>query len=198
MDNYRDDKNEHLVHFRTSRELPVSAVFQTALFCNDQPFPHLPEAVRKIYQELLTCQSGDEAHLNLAYNAYLMDQAYSVIEHDPLTALLLFKAAILVNPKIYYAHIEAAGMLVAMGDHRGAAALYTQVIEILPEVGIGYYQRGGCYANLRRFPQAEADFKKALELDADLPHVRQQLAFVLNDQGKNDEALPHLWEVYGV
>jgi len=53
-----------------------------------------------------------------------------------------------------------------------------------------YYQRGICYERLKQWPQAEADFRKALELQPQQPLVLNYLGYSLVDMGKNlDEGL---------
>ena len=53
-----------------------------------------------------------------------------------------------------------------------------------------YYQRGICYERLKQWPQAEADFRKALELQPQQPLVLNYLGYSLVDMGKDlDEGL---------
>lgn len=46
-----------------------------------------------------------------------------------------------------------------------------------------YYFRGICYERIKDWPKAEADFKKALELYPDQPHVLNYLGYSWIDQG---------------
>lgn len=50
-----------------------------------------------------------------------------------------------------------------------------------------YYFRGICYERAKKWPQAEADLKKALELFPDQPHVLNYLGYSWIDQGVNLE-----------
>jgi tetratricopeptide (TPR) repeat protein len=53
-----------------------------------------------------------------------------------------------------------------------------------------FYSRGITYERQKRWPEAEADFRKALELNPDQPQVLNYLGYSLVDQGlKLDEAL---------
>jgi tetratricopeptide (TPR) repeat protein len=84
--------------------------------------------------------------------------------------------------------------LVAMGDLlRGedrfaeAEAAYTRAIERVPVVDQRYwrlfYARGIAYERTKRWPQAEADLLKALELEPDQPFVLNYLGYSWVDQG---------------
>jgi tetratricopeptide (TPR) repeat protein len=75
-----------------------------------------------------------------------------------------------------------------------AAEVYTRGIETLdaPEAqhwGL-FYNRGICYERTDRWPEAEADFKQALQLYPDQPLVLNYLGYSWVDKGMNyDEAL---------
>src|SRR5690606_41115385 len=64
------------------------------------------------------------------------------------------------------------------------AMTYSQAIDVLPEGGKGnwvyYYFRDICEERSKQWPRAEADLKKALELQPDQPHV-------LNYLGRSEE-----------
>lgn len=77
-----------------------------------------------------------------------------------------------------------------------AAESYTRVLAI-SEGGRGdwstYYFRGVAYERQKKWPQAEADFRKALELYPDQPMVLNYLGYSWVDQGLNlDEAFKML------
>ena len=56
-----------------------------------------------------------------------------------------------------------------------------------------FYFRGICYERSKQWPKAEADFKKALELNPDQPLVLNYLGYSWVDQGLNlDEAFKML------
>ncbi len=86
--------------------------------------------------------------------------------------------------------------IVALGNiERGrkkfaeCAKTYSQAIDVLPEGGKGnwvyYYFRGICEERSKQWPRAEADLKKALELQPDQPHVLNYLGYSWIDQGIN-------------
>ncbi|MEM1287935.1 MAG: tetratricopeptide repeat protein [Pseudomonadota bacterium] len=74
-------------------------------------------------------------------------------------------------------------------DFAMAADVYTQGIETitepLPEHWRLFYQRGIAYERTDRWPLAEADFLKALELNEDQPDVMNYLAYTWVDRGEN-------------
>ncbi len=90
--------------------------------------------------------------------------------------------------------------LVALGDVlRGrerfaeAEQAYTRAIDRLPKIESRhwrlFYARGIAYERTKRWPQAEADLKRALELEPDQPFVLNYLGYSWVDQGLHlDEA----------
>lgn len=90
--------------------------------------------------------------------------------------------------------------LIALGDllrsrdrFADAERAYTRAIERLPEMEARHwrllYARGIAYERTKRWPQAEADLKKALELEPDQPFVLNYLGYSWVDQGLHlDEA----------
>ncbi|WP_245326718.1 tetratricopeptide repeat protein, partial [Bradyrhizobium sacchari] len=74
-------------------------------------------------------------------------------------------------------------------------ATYSQGIEVLPAGAdkansVWYYYRGICEERSKQWAKAEADMKKALELQPDQPHVLNYLGYSWIDQGVNlDEGM---------
>jgi len=75
------------------------------------------------------------------------------------------------------------------------AQTYSQAIDALPDATdknnmFYYYYRGICEERSHQWPKAEADMKKALELQPDQPHVLNYLGYSWIDQGINlDEGM---------
>ncbi len=75
------------------------------------------------------------------------------------------------------------------------AKTYSQGIDVLPANNdkansVWYYYRGICEERSKQWDKAEADMKKALELQPDQPHVLNYLGYSWIDQGVNlDEAM---------
>jgi tetratricopeptide (TPR) repeat protein len=72
---------------------------------------------------------------------------------------------------------------------------YSKGIEVLPQGNdkansVYYYYRGICEERSKQWPKAEADMRKALELQPDQPHVLNYLGYSWIDQGINlDEGM---------
>ena len=91
---------------------------------------------------------------------------------------------------------DRADALVALGDLlRGedrfaeAETAYTRAIQRLPMIDRQHwrllYARGITYERTKRWPQAEADLLKALELEPDQPFILNYLGYSWVDQGLN-------------
>ncbi len=102
--------------------------------------------------------------------------------------------------RIVAAHPNDEDALFALGNSQraqkkfaDAAATYTKVLAIStkPEKSnwILYYFRGIAYESAKQWPQAEADFRKGLELYPDQPSILNYLGYSWVDRGINlDEA----------
>jgi tetratricopeptide (TPR) repeat protein len=93
--------------------------------------------------------------------------------------------------------LQRANLLRAHERFAEAAAAYTKALALLPEVKPDhwsvYYFRGIAYERSKQWPRAEADFRKALELEPDQPLVLNYLAYSWVEQGQHlDEALDML------
>ncbi len=76
----------------------------------------------------------------------------------------------------------------------GCAETYTKVLDLIPQPvksnWTSFYFRGICYERSKQWAKAEVDFKKALELFPDQPHVLNYLGYSWIDQGVHlDEAM---------
>lgn len=109
-------------------------------------------------------------------------------------ALRILKELVAENPK----DLDAITMLgnVQRGRKMFAdcAQTYDRAVEALPPEGrnnwVQYYFRGICLERSKQWPKAEADFKKALELQPDQPQVLNYLGYSWVDQGVNlDEGM---------
>jgi Flp pilus assembly protein TadD len=72
------------------------------------------------------------------------------------------------------------------GDSRFAEAepLYTELIAAQPNDWRPYFSRGAARERLGRWPEAEADFQRALELSPDQPDVLNYLGYSWVDRGE--------------
>lgn len=86
-----------------------------------------------------------------------------------------------------------ADMYRSMRRYGDAEAIYTGMIAAQPNEWRLYFARGAARERLDRWPEAEADFLRALELSPDQPDVMNYLAYTWVDRGENfDRALPML------
>ena len=83
-----------------------------------------------------------------------------------------------------------AALLMQNRMHAEAAVIYERVIALEGSVAGDYYNLGLCQYNLLQFDQAEASWRKALEIAPDLPEANRGLAVLYWDQGYNERA----WE----
>jgi Flp pilus assembly protein TadD len=74
------------------------------------------------------------------------------------------------------------------GNYDEAITAYTDVVAKAPTCGECYYNLGYAYANKKQWAEAEAAYKKAIEIKADDAKVHTQLAAVYNQQRKFDLA----------
>ena len=115
----------------------------------------------------------------------------------PADALKRMREIVEAHPRDIEALTAYASLQRAGKDFAGAAITYSQALEIIgaPEKTYWslYYFRGICYERSKRWPLAEADFKKALELFPEQPLVLNYLGYSWIDQGLNlDEAFKML------
>ena len=82
-----------------------------------------------------------------------------------------------------------AEMQAAENRFADAAATFGRAIERVPQPGRNdwslYYQRGTAYDRAHEWPQAEADFLRALALSPDQPFVLNYLGYAWAEQGRN-------------
>lgn len=76
----------------------------------------------------------------------------------------------------------------AAGDNDAAIAAYTDVVGKAPTCSDCYFNLGVAYLNKKQLADAEAAFKKSLEIKPDQANAHTQLASVYNQQRKFDLA----------
>jgi tetratricopeptide (TPR) repeat protein len=98
-------------------------------------------------------------------------------------------AAIAENPTTPpEAHGDLAAVLHLQGRITPALESYARAIALAPADAQLYVNRGWSLDAANRLPDAEADFRKALELSPDHAEAMTGLAYVLARQGQRDEA----------
>jgi len=76
----------------------------------------------------------------------------------------------------------------AAGDNDAAITAYTDVVSKAPTCSDCYFNLGVAYLNKKQLPEAEAAFKKSIEIKPDQVNAHTQLASVYNQQRKFDLA----------
>lgn len=85
--------------------------------------------------------------------------------------------------------LTAGEALIKEGKHDEAIAKFNEAIAVLPACHVCYYYIGFANAQKQQYADAEAGFKKAIELKPDFVEAYNALAGVYNTQKKYDEAL---------
>lgn len=85
--------------------------------------------------------------------------------------------------KVSVALMDLGEKKLQAGDYRGALDAFARAQKEAPRDPRPIYLRGEVYQKMDRPREAEADFRRALELDPRLYDVRAELGAVLSDQG---------------
>lgn len=147
-----------------------------------------PKMAIKVYERMpATSPLKRNAQIQLATNLDTADRSDEAIK--------ILKEVTAEAPK----DIEA---IMALGNiERGrkkfadCAVTYTQALDVMPAVTdkntwVTYYYRGICQERSKQWTKAEADMRKALELQPEQPHVLNYLGYSWIDQGTNlDEGM---------
>lgn len=112
----------------------------------DAALATIPNSIEALYAKGLYCQEHEQ--LDLALDSY-----NRILEVDSTYPLAHFNLGF-VN-------------LIYLQDFEQAITHYTKAVTYVPDYYEAYLNRGLCYENLGRNAEAEADFKKALEIKPD-------------------------------
>lgn len=123
-----------------------------------------------------------EAHVTLAYIAFLHDWNWEASEKD-------FLRAIEINPRYAPAHQWYSELLMVLERHDEAVAAAKRALAIEPASGILSRELGYRLHRAKRYDESIEQYRKTLELDPDFPGVHGMLADVYWDHGMRDEAL---------
>ncbi len=126
------------------------------------------------------------AEIQLAIDLDALDRTDEAKKH--------LEKVIAVKPDDMEAIIALANIQRERKQFDGCAETYGKAIGLLPQPvksnWTTYYFRGICYERSKQWAKAELDFKKALELFPDQPHVLNYLGYSWIDQGLHlDEAM---------
>ena len=113
---------------------------------------------------------------------------------DPKAAIEVLTQLAKSHPDMPIVHLRLADTLRMEDRFAEAAKAYDRTIALLPNPGPGqwslFFSRGIAHERSAQWPKAEADFRKALELNPDHPAVLNYLGYSYVDRGERlEEAL---------
>jgi tetratricopeptide (TPR) repeat protein len=163
-----------------------SAVAQTLLgdiYENMERYEDAIHAYEKIARNSELRSNGE---IEIAINAQRLKR--------PEEAKSRLKQLIRREPRNFDAIVTYGNILRANEEFAEAAKAYSQALALVPapskEHWTAFYYRGICHERTKQWPKAEADFRKALELDPEQALVLNYLGYSMIDQRiKLDEAL---------
>jgi Tfp pilus assembly protein PilF len=103
-----------------------------------------------------------------------------------------YEAALKVEPKNLTAMVSLARLHDRAGRFDKAVEQYQQALQAHPKSALVHNDLGLCYARRRDLPNAAALLSKAVQLEPSKANYRNNLAAVLVDLGRPEEALVHL------
>jgi tetratricopeptide (TPR) repeat protein len=174
-------------------ELPA-AYLRLALHLD--PHAALPAmAMGDLYQSVDRCGDAIRIYDRIPVSAPLRRNADIQIGNcleslqQPEKAAAQLQKVVEAYPADFEAAIELGNIYRSDNKFREAAEAYSIGIETLPQGAGGawrvYYFRGISYERSGLWPQAEADFRHALKLNPDQPHVLNYLGYSWIDMGEN-------------
>jgi tetratricopeptide (TPR) repeat protein len=141
-----------------------------------------PDLAIRVYQRVpANSPLHRNAAIQMAANLDSLDRADEAEKH--------LKALIKDHPKDLEAIMALGNVLRGHKKFAECADVYSQGVKTIahPEKAnwVIFYFRGICYERSHQWPKAEADFKKALDLFPEQPHVLNYLGYSWIDQGVN-------------
>ncbi|MGB3536743.1 MAG: tetratricopeptide repeat protein [Mesorhizobium sp.] len=104
-------------------------------------------------------------------------------------AITHLKTLVEAHPDDMRGYLALGGVYSSKEDFRSAADLYDKAVSILKTPTAAdwnvFYQRGIAYERLKEWPEAEPNFRKALELNPNQPQVMNYLGYSWVDRGMN-------------
>lgn len=147
-----------------------------------------PQMAIKVYQRMpASSPLKRNAQIQLATNLDAADRSDEAIK--------ILKEVTSDQPKDIEAILALGNIERGRKKFADCATTYSQAIDALPAGGdknawVTYYYRGICEERSKQWNKAEADMRKALELQPEQPHVLNYLGYSWIDQGINlDEGM---------
>ncbi|HJT79043.1 MAG TPA: tetratricopeptide repeat protein, partial [Gemmataceae bacterium] len=100
-----------------------------------------------------------------------------------------YREALRLDPARFWAHFQLARCYLVLGQGAEAVEALGACVALRPDSAWGYSTRGFALAILRRYPEAEADLNRALEIDPEALPARLNRGVVYREEGKQKEAL---------
>jgi Flp pilus assembly protein TadD len=111
-------------------------------------------------------------------------------------ALAEYEKALKAEPKNLTALVSLARLQDRQGNPDQAIVTYQKAIKAHPKSALLHNDLGLCYARKRDLASAVAMLNKAVEIEPSKPNYRNNLATVLVESGRTDDALKHLQAVH--
>jgi tetratricopeptide (TPR) repeat protein len=147
-----------------------------------------PQMAIKVYERVpANSPLKRNAQIQLATNLDAADRSEEAIK--------ILKEVTTETPKDIEAMMALGNIERGRKKFSDCATTYTQALEALPASGdknswVTYYYRGICEERSKQWNKAEADMRKALEMQPEQPHVLNYLGYSWIDQGVNlDEGM---------
>jgi len=147
-----------------------------------------PQMAIKVYERVpATSPLKRNAQIQLATDLDGVDRSDEAIK--------ILRGVVAEDPKDLEAVMALGNIERGRKKFADCGQTYSRGIEALPQGNdkansVWYYYRGICEERSKQWPKAEADMRKALELQPDQPHVLNYLGYSWVDQGVNlDEGM---------
>jgi Flp pilus assembly protein TadD len=131
-----------------------------------------------------SAQWGGEVNLKAAQGAYARGEYQNAVER--------LQAYLGVHPQSYDANELMGLSLVAEGHHREARPFLAAAVQLQPSSSLAHANLAANLAQLQQANAAEAEFRKAIELEPENPGLNHNLGEFYAARGKLKEAVPYL------
>ncbi|MEZ5714330.1 MAG: tetratricopeptide repeat protein [Paracoccaceae bacterium] len=162
----------------------VDAILLTAEILDDmEQYDLATQTYRKVPRDDPAYHAAELGRADALRKAGKTDAAIEVLEQLAET-----------QPELAVAHNALGDLMRTLGRYDEAVKAYDRAIALYPEGDRSewfvYYARGICNERVDDWPKAEADFRKALEIDPERPEVLNYLGYSMVEKHENlDEAL---------
>ncbi len=165
-------------------------------FWQKRTFDGLKSAINYFQEAIERDGNFAAAYTGLADSYYLMyDYDYDRSKENVDKALEYVDRAIAIAPESEHAYVTLGLIQTTYEwDWEAAASSFERAIELRPNLADAYHRRGMLRAKKGEFTGAEADLRRAGELDPTSIGINMNLGVVLYLSGKNEDAIRHFRE----